>query len=143
MNVIIRELEDKDLPSVAKVWRDAPDISVTDEELIRTCGKMKEDRRYATFVVERDGVVAGLVTLVTALAIGHPSGYTKVNGLGVLPKYRNRGIGRMLPEKAEEAAIRNGTRYPGLASGSAREDAHRFYEHMGYVKTSYWFRKSV
>ena len=81
--------------------------------------------------------------MVSVLAVGHPSGYTKVNGLGVLPEYRNMGIGRMLMEKAEHTAVQNGTRYLGLASGLMRENAHQFYEHMGYVKTSYWFGKRV
>ena len=31
----------------------------------------------------------------------------------------------------------------GLASGIRREKAHDFYEHPGYRKTSYWFRKNL
>ena len=49
----------------------------------------------------------------------------------------------MLLEKAEEIAEENGTGYLGLASGLQRETAHAFYEHMGYKKTSYWFRKRL
>ena len=143
MNVIIREMEEKDYMSVAVIWREVLDIPVTDEELNNTYGKMKEDNRYSTYVAEADGKVVGLVTMVTALAIGHPTGYTKINGLGVLPEYRNMGIGRKLLEQAEQEAVRNGTRYLGLASGLTRENAHKFYEHMGYRKTSYWFRKRV
>jgi GNAT superfamily N-acetyltransferase len=141
--VIIREIRENDYLSVAKIWRDVLDIPVTDDDLIHTYESMKEDKRYTTYVAESDGTVVGLVTMVTALAIGHPDGYTKINGLGVLPEYRNMGIGRMLLEQAEKVAVQNGTRYLGLASGLMREDAHRFYEHMGYVKTSYWFRKRV
>ena len=143
MNVIIREIEEKDYMSVAVIWREVLDIPVTDEELNNTYGKMKEDNRYSTYVAEADGKVVGLVTMATALAIGHPAGYTKINGLGVLPEYRNMGIGRKLLEQAEQEAVRNGTRYLGLASGLTRENAHKFYEHMGYRKTSYWFRKRV
>jgi GNAT superfamily N-acetyltransferase len=104
---------------------------------------MSEDDRYSTFVAEDDGRIVGLVTIVTAMAIGHPNGYTKINGLGVLPEYRYKGIGGMLLKRAEELAIENGTRYIGLASGFNRKEAHAFYEHMGYRKTSYWFRKSL
>ena len=143
MNVIIREMEEKDYMSVAVIWREVLDIPVTDEELNNTYGKMKEDNRYSTYVAEADGKVVGLITMVTGLAIGHPTGYTKINGLGVLPEYRNMGIGRKLLEQAEQEAVRNGTRYLGLASGLTRENAHKFYEHMGYRKTSYWFRKRV
>ena len=143
MTVIIRKIEEKDYLSAAVIWRDVLEIPVTDEDLVRTYKKMKEDDRYTTYVAESDGRVVGLVTAVTVLAIGHPADYTKVNGLGVLPEYRNRGIGTMLLEQAEQTAVSNGTRYLGLASGFLREDAHRFYEHLGYVKTSYWFKKRV
>ena len=143
MNVTIREIEEKDYMSVAVIWREVLDIPVTDEELNNTYGKMKEDNRYSTYVAEADGKVVGLITMATALAIGHPTGYTKINGLGVLPEYRKMGIGKKLIEQAEQEAVRNGTRYLGLASGLTRENAHKFYEHLGFKKTSYWFRKRV
>ena len=143
MDVRIRKLQRQDYQAVAEIWRDVLDIPVADGELCATYEKMDGDDRYATFVAEADGRVVGLVTTVTALAIGHPAGYTKVNGLGVLQEYRHIGIGRMLLNRAEEEAVANGTRYLGLASGFSREEAHRFYEHMGYRKTSYWFRKRL
>ncbi len=139
----IRTIQEKDYPEVADIWRSVLDIPVSDECVSETYAKMREDDRYATFVAEADGRIVGLVTTVTALAIDHPDGYTKINGLGVLPGYRGRGIGGMLLQKAEELAVENGTRYLGLASGFRREEAHAFYEHMGYRKTSYWFRKSL
>ena len=143
MNVIIRKLQKEDYKAVAAIWRDVLDIPVTDDELNLTYDKMNGDERYATFVAEADGTVVGLVTMVTALAIGHPNGYTKVNGLGVLKEYRNKGIGKLLMKQAEKEAVANGTGYIGLASGSSRKNAHRFYEQMGYQRTSYWFRKRL
>lgn len=104
---------------------------------------MENDDRYSTFVAAAGGKVVGLVTLAKVLAIGHPNGYTKVNGLGVLPEYQGKGIGRMLLNKAEDEARKNGTYYLGLASGIGRTDAHGFYESMGFKKTSYWFRKKL
>lgn len=143
MQIAIRKLREEDYDAVAEIWRDVLDIPVTDECLAETYEKMGGDERYASFVAEADGKVVGLVTTVMTLAIGHPNGYTKINGLGVLPDYRGRGIGRMLLERAESIAAENGTRYLGLASGLSRTDAHGFYEHLGYRKTSYWFRRSL
>ena len=118
-------------------------MPVTDECLAETYAKMGQDDRCATFAAEEDERVVGLVTTVTAMAIGHPDGYTKINGLGVLPEYRNNGIGGMLLKRAERVAEENGTGYIALASGFRRDEAHAFYEHMGYQKTSYWFRKRL
>lgn len=100
---------------------------------------MSKDDRYATFVAEENGKIVGLIAMVVCLAIGHPSRYAKINGLGALPEHRGKGIGRTLIEKAEEFAKANGATYLGLASGLQRETAHAFYEHMGCQKTSYWF----
>ena len=52
-------------------------------------------------------------------------------------------IWRNVLDIAEKLAIENATRYLGLASGFMRDEAHTFYEHMGYKKTSYRFRKSL
>lgn len=141
--VVIRDIREKDYPEVARIWRDVLGIPVTDECLAETYDKMGKDDRYATFVAEENGKIVGLIATVVCLAIGHPSGYTKINGLGVLPEHRGKGIGRMLIERAEESAKANGTMYLGLASGLQRKTAHAFYEHMGYQKTSYWFRKRL
>ena len=104
---------------------------------------MERDDRYRTFVAEADGRVVGLAAAVKVLAIGHPGGYVKMNGLGVLPECRRRRIGTRLMEQVERWAVETGAPYVGLASGLRRTDAHIFYEHMGYRKTSYWFRKSL
>ena len=122
MNVIIRKLQKEDYKAVAAIWRDVLDIPVTDDELNRTYDKMNGDERYATFVAEADGTVVGLVTMVTALAIGHPNGYTKVNGLGVLKEYRNKGIGKLLMKQAEKEAVANGTRDKRHAGERPGED---------------------
>ena len=142
-SVVIRPMSKADHPSVAVIWRDVLDVPVSDEELERVYKQMENDDRYSTFVAAAGGKVVGLVTLAKVLAIGHPNGYTKVNGLGVLPEYQGKGIGRMLLNKAEDEARKNGTYYLGLASGIGRTDAHGFYESMGFKKTSYWFRKKL
>ena len=143
MSVIIRKITESDYESVMTIWNEVLDVPVTFETLCETYSVMSKDDRYCTFVAEADGVVAGLITAVHTLAIGHPGGYLKMNGLGVLPEYRNLGIGRMLLEEVEKLAIEKGSPYIGLASGIRRTDAHGFYEHLGYQKTSYWFRKDL
>ena len=66
-----------------------------------------------------------------------------MNGIGVLPAYRRRGIGKKLMEQVERFAVEQGAPYVGLASGISRVEAHAFYESIGYRKTSFWFRKSL
>ena len=143
MFVTIRKIRETDYESVMRIWNNVLDVPVTLASLCETYNSISEDDRYCTFIAEIDGIVAGLVTAVHVLAIGHPGGYIKMNGLGVLSEYRNKGIGRMLLEEVERFALQKGAPYIGLASGLQRTDAHAFYEHLGYRKTSYWFRKAL
>ncbi len=144
MDIVIREIERKDYLSVAKIWRDVLGISkATDETAIKTYEKMKSDDRYCTFVADVNGDVVGLATTVETLAIGYPNGYIKVNGLAVLPEFQRQGIGKLLMERVEKLARERGASLIGLASGFQRTGAHEFYEHLGYQKLSFWFRKNI
>ena len=142
--VTIRKIEEKDYPAVAAIWREVLDIpTATDSIVTETYKKMKADSGYRTYVAETDGKVVGLAATAFVLAIGHPNGYIKMNGLGVLPEYQHQGIGRLLLNRVEKLARECGALYIGLASGLRRTEAHDFYEHLGYQKTSYWFRKNL
>ncbi len=144
MNIVIREIESKDYVSIAAIWRDVLGVSAaTDENVIKTYEKMKNDSRYCTFAAEVNGDVVGFVTAAETLAIGHPNGYIKMNGLAVLPAFQHCGIGRMLMERVEKLAHERSASAIGLASGFQRTGAHEFYEHLGYKKTSFWFRKNI
>ena len=143
INVVVREIESKDYVSVAAIWRDVLGfLSATDENVIMTYEKMKNDSRYCTFVADVNGDVVGFATVVETLAIDHPTGYIKMNGLAVLPEFQHCGIGKMLMERVEKLAGERNASCIGLASGFQRIDAHEFYEHLGYTKTSFWFRKN-
>lgn len=144
MDIVIREIESKDYASVAAIWRDVLGyLSVTDEDVVKTYEKMKGDCRYCTFVADVKGAVVGFVATVESLGIDHPNGYLKVNGLAVFPEFQHCGIGKMLMERVEVLAGERNLSMIGLASGFQRTAAHEFYEHLGYQKTSYWFRKRI
>lgn len=144
MNITVRELEEKDALSVAAIWRKTIGLlSSSDESVVKTFDRMKDDHRYRTFVADADGRVVGFATTVETLAIDQPNGYIKVNGLAVLPEFQRRGIGKKLMECVEKLADQRKVSMVGLASGFQRTDAHAFYEHLGYQKLSFWFRKRM
>lgn len=143
IEVVIRDIERKDYDVVASLWRDVLNVPTSDEDLRKTYEKMEGDDHYHTLVAEVGGKVVGLVTMAFVYAIGHPNGYFKINGLGVAAEHRGKGIGKALLEAVEHIALDCGAPYIGLASGFDRADAHAFYEHLGYKKTSFWFRKKL
>ncbi len=67
----------------------------------KTYERMKGDSRYRTFVADINGNVVEFATTVEALAIDHPNGYIKMDGLAILPEYQHRGIGKALMEHVE------------------------------------------
>ena len=142
--VDVRPMTKSDCSAVAAIWRDVLDIpNASEAHVAGIYEQMAPDDRYCTFVADVDGKVVGLAAAVKVLAIGHPGGYVKMNGLGVLPEYRRRGIGKQLMNRVERWAVEQGAPYVGLASGIRRKDAHDFYAHLGYQMTSYWFRKRL
>jgi GNAT superfamily N-acetyltransferase len=68
-----------------------------------------------------------------------------IAGLVVDRTHRHRGIGRTLMRHAEGWARERRCSFVRLWSSSARTEAHRFYERLGYrkIKTQYAFAKSL
>jgi len=58
-----------------------------------------------------------------------------VLGLAVAQAYRGYGAGRLLMEKAEQWAKQQNINKVRLNSASQRENAHQFYQHLGYKNT--------
>ena len=140
--MVIREMRKEDCPTVARLWRDELDIPrATDKAVLRTFEKMSEDSRYCTFVADVDGTVAGFITMVEVLSFDDPDGYIKMNGIAVLPEYRNQGIARMLVERAERAARERGADSIGAASSFKRAESQAMLTEMGYQKSAIWFHK--
>jgi GNAT superfamily N-acetyltransferase len=90
----------------------------------------------AVFVAEVDGRPVGLATayIVPAIHVDRPVGV--LSALVVQEGHRRRGLGRELVAAAEAwARDRNAYRMT-LSTGLARQEAHAFYEGLGYEHTS-------
>ena len=138
---LIRKIHEEDYEAAGMIWREVLDVPVSDEDLAQIYRKMSADDRCFTYVAEADDKIVGLVTGVCVPAVPFPNGYIIINGLGVIPGYRHRGIGQKLLIQVEKEAAKRKVSGIGLAAGIDRTDAHAFYERMGYRETSLWFRK--
>lgn len=69
----------------------------------------------------------------------------EIAGLVVLDSIRGSGVGRMLLAAAEDWARKNWCGEVTLRSNVIREEAHKFYLHLGYseYKRSLAFKKSL
>ena len=92
-------------------------------------------------VAEAGGRIAGSATLIIVPNLTHQGRpYAIVENVVVDQTQRGGGIGELLMRHAIEAAGRAGCYKLSLTSNRRREDAHRFYERLGFVATHEGYR---
>jgi GNAT superfamily N-acetyltransferase len=99
------------------------------------------DPRQRLLVIEADGRIAGTLVLLIVPNIsrgGRP--YALVENVVVDEGQRGSGYGAELMRYAIAEARRAGCYKIALTSRDEREDAHRFYEGLGFVAASKGFR---
>jgi ribosomal protein S18 acetylase RimI-like enzyme len=101
------------------------------------------DERLRTFVAVCDGQVCGMVGTLTCPSIEHNDLSGRIVVLVVMSTMRRRGIGRALIATAEKDFAQRGVRRVALNTRLAREDAHNFYESVGYERNGWRFVKQL
>jgi ribosomal protein S18 acetylase RimI-like enzyme len=98
---------------------------------------------YKTLVATLDGRVCGMIGTLTSPSYEHNDAGGRILALVTLSGARRRGIGRALIAAAEEDFVQKGIRRVALDTRLAREDAHRFYESLGYERNGWRFVKQL
>jgi GNAT superfamily N-acetyltransferase len=94
------------------------------------------------FVVEVDGRVCGWCHVLGVRLI-ETDGYAEIGGIVVAPSMQRCGLGTALIKASEVWSSHKNYLRLRLRSGVHREEAHKFYESIGYTKSraSYAFEK--
>jgi ribosomal protein S18 acetylase RimI-like enzyme len=108
----------KNLAALAKL-KETPIVATLDKRVVGAIGVHKMT------TVHRDAPVGRIPMLVVA---------KEAQGLG---------LGRMLVEEAERQLKKVGCKLVEVTSNDRRADAHAFYRHMGYERTSIRFFKKL
>jgi GNAT superfamily N-acetyltransferase len=90
----------------------------------------------ALVAVDAAGAVLGAMTLGQMRVLHRPQPVGRISALVVDESHRGQGVGRALVAHAEQRLRADGCGMLELTSRVDREDAHAFYEHLGFARTS-------
>jgi GNAT superfamily N-acetyltransferase len=103
--------------------------------------KMQTYPHYKVYVAENENDIVGTFALLIMDNLAHqgtPSGV--VEDVAVLTKLQGKGIGKVMMEFAMELCKEAGCYKLVLSSNVKRNEAHAFYESLGFEKHGFSFR---
>ncbi len=143
LKVEIREATDKDLPSVLSLYahldtENGQVLSV--ERARRVVTKIKSYPDYRIYVVMADGKIIGTFALLIMDNLAHMGAKSGiVEDVVVHPSRQGRGIGKQMMQFAMDRCRDKGCYKLALSSNIVREEAHRFYDSLGFKRHGYSF----
>ena len=94
-------------------------------------------------LAELEGAVVGCLSTSVMRVLHRPAPVGRISMMVVDEKLRNRGIGAVLVAAAEQALAAQGCYMVEVTSHVRRTEAHRFYERIGYQRTSVRLAKEL
>ena len=141
-NVRIRAAKLSDAPKLAALMCELG-YETTNEEMKTRLKSIVADARCSTLVAKIGKELCGMIGTLTHMSHEHNDLSGKIVALVVSKKQRRSGVGRALIAAAEkDFARRNVTRLT-LTTRVERDEAHRFYETLGYSRTGFRFAKNL
>ena len=132
--VTIREARGEDSATLATLIAQL-DYAVTASEVAERLGLMAADGR-TVLVAEFASEVVGCLSTSVMRVLHRPAPVGRISMMVIDEAVRGRGIGAALVRAAEQALRARGCYMIEVTSHVRRADAHRFYERLGYERTS-------
>ena len=132
---MFRKINTADTPEVAEICKAALGYDVDVENVKKQIEKLTNDKNQHIIIGYEDETTRKIIGFVHAQV--YESFYSDLGlnilGLAVNPDFQGRGIGRKLMNELENYAVDNNISFIRLNSALKREEAHKFYEHIGYI----------
>ena len=141
--ISLRAMTQDDLPSIEPLLVQLG-YDIERDEVARRLATVMACPGHCLEVAERDGRLIGFIHFFARAALEKPPEVI-VQALVVDAGVRGGGIGQQLMRRAEEWAADNGYTSVALGTQTSRDDAHAFYERIGYrvAATSHLMRKAI
>ena len=131
---MIRPAEPRDAEALARLIGQL-DYQVTPAEAAERLALMAAEGRLV-LVTELDGAVVGCLSTSVMRVLHRPAPVGRISMMVVDEAHRGRGLGAALVRAAEVALAAQGCYMVEVTSHVRRTEAHRFYERLGYERTS-------
>jgi ribosomal protein S18 acetylase RimI-like enzyme len=141
-DLTIRAAEMNDAAVLAQLMRELG-YETSTAEMQPRLQSILSDTRFRTFVAEVDNRICGMIGTLTHASHEHNDPSGKIMVLVVSKKQRRSGIGRALVAAAEKDFAKHGITRLSLTTRFSREEAHQFYESLGYTRTGIRFAKDL
>ena len=132
---MFRGINIADTPEVAEICKTALGYDVDIENVKEQIEKLTNDKKHHIIIGYEDEKTRKIIGFVHAQM--YESFYSDLGlnilGLAVNPDFKGRGIGKKLMNKLEDYSVDNNISFIRLNSALKREEAHKFYEHIGYT----------
>jgi GNAT superfamily N-acetyltransferase len=143
MHTVIREALKEDLPDILGLY-EQPDMDngsiLPLDKAEAIFAKMAAYPDYKVYIAVVDGVTAGTFALAIMDNLAHMGAASGlIEDVVVRKDLQGRGIGKQMMAYAAEYCRKRGCYKVVLSSNLKRENAHRFYESLGFDKHGYSF----
>jgi ribosomal protein S18 acetylase RimI-like enzyme len=142
LDLTIRVADINDAAALAQLMCELG-YETTKSEMQTRMERIAADDCYRTFVAVLGRKVCGMIGTLACPSYEHNEPGGRILALATLGTMRRRGIGRALIATAEEDFAHRGIRRVALNTRLAREDAHKFYESLGYQRNGWRFVKQL
>ena len=144
--LLIRRAEASDVAAIVAMLADDP-LGATRESpddltpYLAAHTRLAADPNQHLVVAERAGKVVGTLQLTLIPGLSRRAATRSlIEGVRVHADERGSGLGTLLIEWAVETSRAEGCELVQLTSDATREDAHRFYERLGFVASHVGFK---
>lgn len=139
---IIRLARDTDAASVAPLLEELG-YPATADEIRRRLRARRGAAGSADFVAETEGEADGFLSAETLFYFPEGTRLCRVTALVVASPRRGKGVGKALLAAATDFARSRGCQGLEITTAEDRFDTRRFYERMGFSRTSHRFYRDL
>ncbi|MFD0618598.1 GNAT family N-acetyltransferase [Paenibacillus sp. GCM10027629] len=144
MDIKVRKAGIEDANDLSKFFIEYVGTDSNIEKMQYQLEIISKQPNYLVAVASNDEKVIGTAMGIVCLDIvGECQPYMLVENVVVSSTYQGKGIGKTLMATLEDFASKMNCSYIILASSENREQAHKFYESVGYLGTKTGFIKRM